>query len=228
MPRLCPALETIVLSAIGIGLSGSGGSPSSVRLRGRSGPRSGSRSAPVPTSHSYTNLWVGAAAFVVGLAVLIWWTGRPIDSKSSPPLNIPSAGDGKPKSRGDLPGPGVLPPAERNTFFVTADPTQQAAAAGRTDIVPTLGEALARADANSRQPAASRTDPIGAISSTQLFFIVPLDDCSGSLLVGRRTRTWDGVMVNPSGSFSSVTTESIPSSTNRSRTRWASVTFSAM
>jgi hypothetical protein len=99
---------------------------------------------------NYTNLWVGAAAFVAGLAALIWWTGRPIDSKSSPPLNIPTTVDGKTKPRVDLPRRDALPAAERNTIFVAAEARRKLAAVGRTDIVATLGEALALVDSHGR------------------------------------------------------------------------------
>src|SRR5205823_11887905 len=118
--RLCPALESVVLSSMGGVLSGSGGSSSSVRLRSRNGPRSAvrSRGTPRPGVHSprpISNLRAGSAAFLAGLLgiiVLIWWTHQPIDSKSTPPLNIPSLAVQKGDPIGELPGPDALPSAE--------------------------------------------------------------------------------------------------------------------
>src|SRR5439155_21763127 len=51
---------------------------------------------------------------------------------------------------GELPGPDALPSAESATLFVTRDPRRLAAAAGRRDIVESLGEALARAEPDGR------------------------------------------------------------------------------
>ena len=117
MPRVCPALESIALSATGGVLSGSSGSSSSLRLPRSEWAAFSSRlsATPLTRARGHSNLWVGAGAFVAGLAALIWWTGRPIDSKPSPPLSIASAAVEKIKPQIVLPRPDVLPAAEHAT-----------------------------------------------------------------------------------------------------------------
>jgi serine/threonine protein kinase len=159
MPRLCPALRDY--STAGGPHSSVSGPPSTVRGRGRGGPRTDSLSRKSMPRMPIALPWYKKRSIVVGggsAAVLIialglyWLFHTP--SNPEPPSNPPPVAKGhetqptQPSTPNNLPVPpvtssGDLPPPTAGRWYVAGGPS----ATGRTDVFPTLAAAIEKASA---------------------------------------------------------------------------------
>jgi serine/threonine protein kinase len=162
MPRLCPALNTYSAAGASLPLSALAGPPSTVRGRGRGGPRttkSNPKSLPrlAPAVVWYKNKWVmigGGAAGILALGfsiALLLRSPKPDPSprpgpsqqlaitppkatkSSTPPVNVPAP---QPVSAFT----GELPPPAEGRWLVAGSNTS-----GRPDVFPTLTAAMEKA-----------------------------------------------------------------------------------
>jgi serine/threonine protein kinase len=157
MPRLCPVLQNYSIG--GAPLSGASGPPSTVRSRGRGGPRTGGMSRKsMPRMMAvmpwFKNKWVligggTTAALLLGVGIYMVFrspttpTPTPTPPVAKGPDSPPAVTPSTPKN---LPVPpvaanGELPPPAAGRLFVGGGPN----AAGRADVFPTLAAALDKA-----------------------------------------------------------------------------------
>jgi serine/threonine protein kinase len=164
MPRLCPALNTYSAAGASLPLSALTGPPSTVRGRGRGGPRttkSSNKSLPRLASPElwYKNKWVliggGAAALLLlGVALPFIFSTSKSDKLvkagpggQTPPVTVPKAVKNNPPPPAAIPAPqpvsaftGELPPPAEGRWLVAGSNTS-----GRPDVFPTLTAALDKA-----------------------------------------------------------------------------------
>ena len=158
MPRLCPALEGYNPAGVSMPISGMSGPASTIRTRGRGGPRSAlSSRKSLPRAFGevpwYKNKWVligGGSAAALGLVAFTIW----LFSSPKPPVNKGVVGPlttasttTTPSQPKELPIPpvvgvaGDLPAPADGHLFVHAGLTSTS----RADVFPTLAAALAKA-----------------------------------------------------------------------------------
>jgi serine/threonine protein kinase len=164
MPRLCPALANYTTVGSSAPLSGLSGPPSTIRSRGRSGPRSTSVSrkslpriavAELPGWVKWASVGGGALAILaLGIGIAYWLT-RPekpepvartgdagtVPITSPPSVTPPDRAKDKAKTQPPV-APGDIPAPSGGQWYVA-----RGGRAGRADVLGTLAEAVAKAAA---------------------------------------------------------------------------------